>query len=192
MCVGGDSPSSIIYRKPSCICDFQRQAEKAQQSSTDLPLSSSYPFVCSLFSLLLLLHLSSSTPFASLHLKPPLVFPSANLVLRPLRLLLTFPPSSPLIVLNLSHLQSQFVRGGRPSLSLSPPPCPHLYPSCVFIPSLPSPPKKGEERGMTSVKECELSVRSQHGNNSYSAQADLLTSPPSLSLLSCSSYSSSL
>lgn len=40
-CVGGDSPSSIIYRKPSCICDFQRQAEKAQQSSTD-PLSSSY------------------------------------------------------------------------------------------------------------------------------------------------------
>lgn len=56
VCAGGDSPSSIIYRKPSCICDFQRQAERAQQSSIDpfsfscwllspplIPLSASFP-----------------------------------------------------------------------------------------------------------------------------------------------------
>lgn len=128
--VGGDSPSSIIYRKPSCICDFQRRAEGAQPSNTDLPPPDYSSLLLSSLCLHHLTLLSSSSPsllflgpralssFFSASDHNPLInlhsffSASSSVHLPPL----SFTPSCSPLALCLVH-------------NLSSPPLPHHFPS---------------------------------------------------------------
>lgn len=130
VCVGGDSPSSIIYRKPSCICDFQRQAEGAQPSNTDLPPPDYSSLLLSSLCLHHLTLLSSSSP-SLLFLGPPALssfLPASDY--NPLINLHSFLSASISVYLpplSFTHSCSPFAL--RLAHDLSPPPLPHHFPS---------------------------------------------------------------